>query len=832
LLLVTLAFACAQFSPPLPAADPPAPSLGAVLSLNDLEYLEMPGLNVMLAHDYYPEGHQGGVSIIQNGQRVATDGDLRLDGTPGQWRAVPKVGKRVVNRAKQEISVRCEYPDPAKNRKGFNPVIYPDLQFAYVVRVRPEGRSFRITVDLEKPLPAEWDGKVSFNLELFPGILFGKSYSMDEQFGIFPRQANGPGRIDRVGEYQIAAMATGKKLVIAPESEHQRMTIESVVGGDLELVDGRGQYDNGWFVVRAPVARGATNRALEWFVTPHAIPDWKSDPVVQVSQVGYHPRQQKIAVIELDARDTSRPLPVLERIAAGGGFETVLKAKPKEWGRFLRYNYLQFDFSAVEKPGMYVVRYGDTRSSPFQISTDVYQRNVWQPTLEYFLPIQMCHMRINDRYRVWHGACHLDDARMAPTNYNHFDGYLQGPSTLCSYQSGEPVPGLDRGGWHDAGDYDLRVESQSDTIYGLALAWEEFGVNYDDTTVDQENRIVELHRPDGKPDILQQIEHGALSIVGGYKSLGRLYRGIIEPTMRQYTHLGDPVNITDNRVFDPKKISGEVPPVGLPGSADDRWVFTEQNPRRELQVGAGLAAASRALQSFNKPLADDCLRIARELWNVTDKQRPVEAVPIAVELLIATKDRQYADFLVNNQDAICANIRTNGWVLGRALPIIGDAQFTKAVTAAMRAYRLEIVALENKTPYGVPYEPEIWGAGWKIQRFGKEQYFLHTGFPEIFPEDGMLHALEFILGRHPGPNTASFVSGVGAKSVTVAYGFTRADWTYIPGGSVSGTALIRPDYPELLEWPFLWQQTEYVLGGGTVDYLFLVLAADHLLNNP
>jgi len=47
---------------------------------------------------------------------------------------------------------------------------------------------------------------------------------------------------------------------------------------------------------------------------------------------------------------------------------------------------------------------------------------------------------------------------------------------------------------------------------------------------------------------------------------------------------------------------------------------------------------------------------------------------------------------------------------------------------------------------------------------------------------------------------------------------------------VSGTALIRPDFPELLEWPFLWQQTEYVLGGGTTDYLFLALAADRLLN--
>ena len=62
------------------------------------------------------------------------------------------------------------------------------------------------------------------------------------------------------------------------------------------------------------------------------------------------------------------------------------------------------------------------------------------------------------------------------------------------------------------------------------------------------------------------------------------------------------------------------------------------------------------------------------------------------------------------------------------------------------------------------------------------------------------------------------------------YGFNRADWSYIPGGISSGTALIRPDFPELLAFPFLWQQGEYVLGGGTTDYLFLVLAANKVLN--
>ena len=65
--------------------------------INDLEYLEMRGANVMLAHDFYPESHQGGVGIIQNGFRIATNGDLRLEPAPGQWQPVPKVGVRQVD---------------------------------------------------------------------------------------------------------------------------------------------------------------------------------------------------------------------------------------------------------------------------------------------------------------------------------------------------------------------------------------------------------------------------------------------------------------------------------------------------------------------------------------------------------------------------------------------------------------------------------------------------------------------------------------------------------------------------------------------------------------
>ena len=412
-----------------PNRQPATGSPSATLRLNDLEYLEMPGLNVMLAHDYYPEGHQGGVGIIQNGLRVATNGDIRLDRTPGQWQPVPKVGPRAVDRTTQEISMRAEFPDESKNRKGFNPVEYPDLRMSYTIRVKPEGAAFRIVVDLDAPLPDEWAGRVSFNLELFPGILFGKTFATETGSGVFPLQPNGPGTIDQRGEYQIAPMATGRRLVIAPESDRQRMTIEDAAGGGLELVDGRGQHTNGWFVVRSTVARGASKGAVDWRVMPHAIPGWTSPPVVQVSQVGYHPQQQKWAVIELDRADTRRPPVVVSRISETGTLETVLEKPGDAWGRFLRFDYLRLDFSAVDKPGMYIVRFGDARSDPFRIAPDVHQRGVWQPTLEVLpsgadvprtgeRPLSGLARRLSPRRRP-DGACRLQPLRRLPAGSVH-----------------------------------------------------------------------------------------------------------------------------------------------------------------------------------------------------------------------------------------------------------------------------------------------------------------------------------------------------------------------------------------------------------------------------
>src|SRR6187455_719233 len=101
MLAATIAFA------PLGFADE--------LTLNEQNYFAMQGLNVTVFSDIYPDGHQTGVTIIQHGSRVAANGDLRLEVSPGQWSPVPAGGAQVVDKAQRRITQTMSYPDPAKD---------------------------------------------------------------------------------------------------------------------------------------------------------------------------------------------------------------------------------------------------------------------------------------------------------------------------------------------------------------------------------------------------------------------------------------------------------------------------------------------------------------------------------------------------------------------------------------------------------------------------------------------------------------------------------------------------------------------------------------------
>jgi hypothetical protein len=787
------------------------------LALNAEGYFETRGANVLVFSNWYSgefsDSKLSGVELIHHGVRTATNGDVRLSATPGQWDPIPQLVRRDIDRSRQVAYAELAYPKDG---------------FTYRVEVTPSGSGVLISVHLPAPLPEPLEGRAGFNLEFLPSAYFGRSYDAGGRAGMFARHPEGPLVKDSRGTFDASPLASASRLVLAPEDPARRVTIEAL-GSTLSLYDGRNTAQNGWFVVRSLLPAGKAGLVLQWLVVPHRIPGWVRRPVIAHSQVGYHPKQSKIALIETDPNDTSETPVRLLQIHPDGRSIERLSGAPAPWGRYLRYAYARFDFSSVAEPGLYALERGDVRTEPFRIAPDVYQHGIWQHTLDTFLPVQMDHVRVNDRYRVWHGASHLDDARQAPPDHVHFDLYAQGPGTDSPYQPGQHIPGLDAGGWFDAGDFDIRTQSVYTVVSTLVLARETFGIDRDQTTVDQQNRIVELGRPDGVPDIVQQIEHGALALVSQYRSVGHAIPGIVEPDLGQYTHLGDAVTKTDGLVYNPALAPGATRERES-GTPDDRWAFTSRSTALDYGAIAALAAASRALRGYNESLADECLRTAVRVWDEEQSREParfhhgnttggrleIEELKATVELLVTSKGaRRYADRLAATWPTLESRFAEAGTLVARAIPYM-DGAFREKVRAAVLTYKPGIDAELAKNPFGVPIATGGWGGSGSVLGFAMGSYVMHRAFPDIIGPDYTLRAIGYVLGTHPGSDV-SLVSGVGARSMTIAYGSNRADFSFIPGGVVPGIVIVKPDFPELKEdWPFLWFENEYVVTAGAL----------------
>jgi endoglucanase len=796
----------------LPAA--PAAAKTARPVLNDKEYFEARGLNVLVFSNWYDglfsDAKISGVEIIHHGERTATNGDVRLQATPEQWDPIPQFVERKVDAKRGAIEAFLRYPD---------------YDFDYSIRAEQITDGLRLTVNLGKPLPEALSGRAGFNLEFLPSAYFEKSFIMDERGGLFPLYPVGLKEInDRV---EPSTLAAGTQLILAPEDPLRRVTIKSL--NELRLYDGRNKAQNGWFVVRSLIPSGKTGEVIEWQLSANAVPDWTRPPMIAHSQVGYHPDQEKIAVIELDRNDRLKAQARLLKATGAGEPVEAFKAAPRHRGGYLRYNYLTFDFSGVRDSGVYMIEYAGIRSAPFRIAPDVYAE-AWQPTLDVFFPVQMDHVMVNEAYRVWHGASHLDDALQAPVNHVHFDLYAQGPSTDTKYKPGQHVPGLNIGGWYDAGDYDIRTQSQYSTVLNLVTVWESFRPERDTTRVDYTRSYVDLRVADGKPDVLQQIEHGTLALIAQHRAFGRAVPGIVESDLSQYTHLGDGLTKTDNVINERKGLK-----------SDDRWVFTSYSTPLNYGSIAALAAASRALKGYNDALAAECLAAAVKGWAQEQAQEPRifkhgnttggelndEMFKAAVELLITTREAKYAQAVRELLPKLEERFGFNAVFAARALPHM-DAAYGEKLQALTRVYAQRLRELRGENPFGVPITTGGWAGNGFVLNFGVTNYHLHKAFPELIDRESVFRSLHYLYGTHPASNL-SFVSGVGARSKKVAYGMNRADFSFIAGGIVPGVLIIKPDFPENKEdWPFFWGQNEYVITLGA-PYIFLVHAAQELL---
>jgi hypothetical protein len=806
------------------------------IALGEAGYFEARGVNVLVFSNWYDglfaDAKHSGVELIQQGERIATNGDVRLSATPGQWDPIGRLVDRKVDPATGTIEALLEYPEH---------------KFRYRIRAERAGEAVKLAIVLDQQLPAALAGKAGFNFEFLPSAYFRKSFLADGKGGAFPLYPSS----DMVagGERNAASgrdigpgaeplpLAKGRTFVLAPEDPARRVRIEAA-GGELGLYDGRDQAQNGWFVVRSLIPAGKTGRVIEWTLAPNSVPGWLRAPVIGHSQLGYAPQQAKVAVLELDANDAPRGDVRLLRVNADGGTVEAAAGAAKPWGKYLRYNYATFDFSQVREPGLYQLDYAGQRTATFRIGADVYDK-AWHPSLDIYMPVQMDHMSVNEAYRVWHGDSHRDDARQAPVNHEHVDLYRQRPTADTRFQPGEHVPGLDVGGWLDAGDFDIRTQTQYAVVRTLVGIWEDHRPARDQTLVDQQLRHVEMHVPDGKPDLLQQIEHGVRYLASMYDAVGYAVHGVVEPDVAQYTHLGDAASKTDGLVYDPALKRGERKD-GRSGTPDDRWVFTSKSSALNYGSAAALAAASRALKGYDDALATKALGIAKKVWaeehshapntfshgNTTGGWLPGEEFTAAVELLASTKDRQYADRIEALWPEIAQRFPQYAETAIQALPFM-DTGYRARVEAAARALKANAAPFTGPNPYGVPITTGGWAGNGAVLQTGLTDYAIHKAFPALSDGQAVFRALDYLHGTHPGSNL-SFVSGVGTRSKEVAYGMNRADFSFIAGGVVPGVLVLKPDFPENKEdWPFFWGQNEYVVNMSP-SYIALVQAAIEL----
>ncbi len=812
---------------------PAAPQTGRI-ALAEKEYFEGPGF-VFLVYHNTDSGSRGGLQMMQNGEWLLTS-DLLIGGRDSPSRGSARILRRVVDREGSKATILGEVAS---------------MSLGYQLICRTDGERMFINLEFDGPLDWSKLRQAALRMNLYPPAYFLKSFQGDSTTGVFPRQYRG----ERV------LMSSTHTLRVAQEDPSHSIKWERR-GGTLELGDERGSHPTAWFSVTAAIEPGSSDKGLELEITPSVDSHWRRAPVIGISQVGYHPKQPKRAVLELDHREEAPGQASLFKMTLSGERQLVKSGAPKPWGRFLYYRYAIFDFTDVVSPGAYVLEYGGQTAGPFRIDRQVYDE-AWQPTLEVFLPVQMCHVSVRERNRFWHGACHLDDAIQAPAGRMHFDGYQQGERET-QFADYEHIPGLNWGGWHDAGDYDLPAGSITNTTLALALAQEEFKPGLDRTTVHRATREVLLHVPDGEDDLLQQVEYGVEGLLASFRVAGHIFAGVIENSQAQYDITGDPVNITDSRVYDsslkPDQVEGE-----RAGKRDDRFAFTNRNTGLQYRVAQTLAVASRVLRPAKAALADECLAAARTLWEYEQTNPPVYApnayvgrggsfpgdeIAATAELWFTTDDPVYQKHLY----ALFPQIRSappeqvgrgTGWALVRLLPKVSDPDFRSMVVEIAKKWRAAADAVEASNPYAVRFPSwvlnadwkldsnrrarggSIMGFGWDLQSDAMRDYFYHKHLPEIFGPDTLLNVVNFVLGCHPATNT-SYVSGVGTNSPLIAYGFNRDDYTYIPGGVISGASFMRPEFMDLKNFPYYFNQTEYVIHGAG-SYIFVVLAARRIL---
>jgi len=354
---------------------------------------------------------------------------------------------------------------------------------------------------------------------------------------------------------------------------------------------------------------------------------------------------------------------------------------------------------------------------------------------------------------------------------------------------------------------------------------------------------VDLHRPDGKPDLLQYIEHGVLNLLAQAENIGFMSQTLSNSVLDNYHHLGDAAAITDGLHYDPslpkyvKSADGK-----RSGTPDDMWAFTNRNLNSDMNAANMFAAASRVLKGYNDELAARCLKQSKRLQEeVTQLQSQRNAagargrqggqmqnnrngggnMAVNLQLYVATGEKSYLDqFEQQIWPALDRNVNGSIRTAMDAIPYM-PADYKQKLRPYAEKYKEYLENVSNNNPYGVPIGEGNWAGSGAVVTYGTTAAFAAIYFPDIIDKKYAYNAAGFMFGCHPYHNY-SLVAAVGAaRPKQVFYGNNRADFSFIPGNVAPGLLFRKPDHFENFDdWPFLWGQNEGTIAGNCSYLIF------------
>ena len=367
---------------------------------------------------------------------------------------------------------------------------------------------------------------------------------------------------------------------------------------------------------------------------------------IRASQIGYRPQDVKIALAFAKS-----PLPASFAVVAADSGIVVLQGNNKpvvdvKWGQFEKH--VELDFSALQTPGRYVLRVGESQSLPFAIGEGAY--GALPDQLLEFMRQQRCG------YNPWLDAvCHPFDGRTA-----------YGPLTNGTWLDA-------RGGWHDAADLLKYLLTSGNATAQMLLAYEmgslkskvqrlKSAVNRERTIFADKVNALGQPYANGIPDLLDEARWGLEWMLKLHPAPDQLYHQVADDR----DHIGQ--RLPQNEIADYGWGKGGARVVYY-ADGQPQGLRQYQSASTGVANLAGRYAAAMALacqiwkdDPRQRPFAGRCLQAGKEVYELGRAKEGVQQgnscrTPYryeettwaddmewgAAELFRATRERRYLD---------------------------------------------------------------------------------------------------------------------------------------------------------------------------------------------